>query len=280
MINIKQTLKRNIDINTAKLNRNIVTDFYLPGVLGGFFIGIGGIASHVATALSAEAVIFKFIGPMLFSIGLIMIILLGMELFTGDLLVINVIAASKKDAKIAEAIGFLFSIYVSNFFGAIMASDLAYMAGIYNRQSSMIGATVINSMMNKLLTTNGVQVIGSGIFCNILVIAAVLFATSAESIVGKIIGIAVPITTFVFCGFDHCIANIYNFGALAFCLEDEECVNAAIQTFGYTKEQLTYNTDILVAGSKLIGFSTLGNIIGGLIFSIMLLISNNFGEDG
>jgi formate/nitrite transporter len=201
--------------------------------------------------LYAESAIYKVIGAGLFSIGLILVIIFGMELFTGDITMVNSVMGDA--IKFSDMIKILIPVYIGNMIGTFFCALFCQIAGVYE----VIEPRVVETFMNKCADPFN-QTLFSGIMCNILVCDAVLAASASTSMIGKMVAAALPVTTFVFCGFDHCIANMYYGFAGVFVL--------------YEKELLT--TELISRMALNVVAATLGNIIGGLIFSLMLLYSN------
>ena len=128
----------------------------------------------------------------------------------------------------------------------------------------MMGAFTIKVAVGKLSMDFGTAFI-SGILCNIFVCIAVLMAMSAKDIAGKVWAIFFPILAFVVSGYEHCVANMYYIPAGIFAASNEAYVQAAMDAYGYTAEQLeALNwTNMHITNPIPV---TLGNIVGGMIF--------------
>ena len=146
---------------------------------------------------------------------------------------------------------------------------MVYMSGQLNYTDGLLGAYTIKVAMGKLSLSFG-EAFFSGIMCNIFVCAAVLMAGAAKDIAGKVWAIFFPIMAFVVSGYEHCVANMYYIPAGMFAMNNEAYVEKAIDTYGYTAEQL----QSLNMGNFLVNNAlpvTLGNMVGGMIFVAMPL---------
>lgn len=226
------------------------------------FIAIGAAASSAAFIVTGN----KIISSILFSVGLIFITFFSGELFTGDILLVNTLGRRGVRAKFL--IPFLAAVWVENYIGTFCMAGLLFGADYYKGE---IGAYAINTAITKT-ELSACNMIFSGILCNILVCAAVLMAASAKSCIGKIMGVAIPITIFVLCGFEHCVANMYYFSAGYFASQDPNCVQMAIEKFNITPERMKNFSFVKILSNLVL--VTIGNILGGIFLAKTLYISN------
>ena len=233
----------------------------LMGMLAGAFIAIGGAASNTAAHAIENVGVARAVAGAIFGVGLMLVVFMGAELFTGNCLMIT----SVMDKKItwAKAIRNLVVVYFSNLLGALIFDALLIYSGNLNYTSGLLGAYTIKVAIGKI-ALSPVQCITSGILCNILVCFAVLMAVSAKDIVGKIWAIFFPIWAFVICGFEHCVANMFYIPAGIMAKANPAYVEKAIEAYGLTMEQI----DGLPVMNSLANFIpvTIGNIIGGMVF--------------
>lgn len=176
----------------------------LLGLLAGIYIAFGGHIFIVALASGMG----KLVGGAVFSVGLVLIILAGAELFTGNvIMIIGGISGLYPKRKILKN---WVVVYMANFAGAGLTAILVWKSGLAGDvgQLTAVGETVSKVAQAKL-SLSFVEAFIRGILCNILVILAVLMAAMAKDAISKIVCIVLPIMTFVASGFEHCIANMY-----------------------------------------------------------------------
>ena len=251
----QQIVETNLKVSEAKAKMPI-SKLLVAGVMAGAAIAFGGLSSNVAVHAIANAGLAKFIAGAIFPVGLMIIVMLGGELFTGDCLMINDVL--KRRCSVASVIRTLCLVWISNFTGALLIVCLNYFSGQYDMNQGLLGAYTIKVALGKV-NISAAACLSSGILCNILVCFAVLMAGAARDIAGKIWAIFFPILAFVLGGFEHCVANMYYIS-----------VEKAMEVYGYTKDQL----DVLNVPDMLIHNLlpvTLGNIIGGMVFAALPL---------
>lgn len=234
----------------------------LLGLMAGMFIACGASASNVAMHSIDNIALSRFIGGCVFPIGLMMIIFIGGELFTGDCLMI--MGYMDKKYKIIHIVKVLLIVYISNLIGSLILAFLVNRSGQLNYTNNLLGAYTIKVALNKS-SINFTTGIASGILCNIFVCAAVLMATASKNVSGKILAVFFPIFAFVVSGYEHCVANMYYIPAGIFALNNEVYVNKAISEYGITIDQLSnLNWGSFFMKNQLP--VTIGNIIGGMFF--------------
>ena len=247
------------DVGVAKVNLNWKS-MMLLAILAGAFIALGSIFYITVTAgLSSEIPygITKLIGGFVFCLGLILVVVAGAELFTGNALIIMAWAAKKiSTGKILRNWSI---VYLGNFIGAILTVVLVFITNSYLSNDGLIGKYTLDIAQSKC-QLGFVQAISLGVLCNALVCLAVWLCLSARSTTDKILSIIFPITAFVAMGFEHSIANMYfvpaglfikEFGSNEFWL--------SIGQLPTDFDQLNWIDFIL---NNLIPV-TIGNIIGG-----------------
>lgn len=178
----------------------------LNGILGGIFIGVAGIGqlSVLQSATPANEVFVKFLGAILFPVGLMLCLLLGGTLFTGNcLLFVNYF---KKDVGLKLILRNLTLTWIGNFIGGGFIAYVAYFAGMF--KSEPMQKVITSIATNKLALTYSENIF-SGFLCNILVIAGIWLSTSSKDSAGKFYGCLFPIMLFVVSGYQHVVANMF-----------------------------------------------------------------------
>jgi formate/nitrite transporter len=222
----------------------------LLSLLAGFYIAFGAQLSTVVTQDAAAIVgsgISRLLGGSVFSIGLMLVVICGAELFTGNsLLTKSALQGDIPWAKVGEnwLIVFIGNLAGSLFFAWLMYRSQLWQAGNVARHAVTIAAAKCTLPFDAALIR--------GILCNWLVCLAVFMAVAARDVTGKILACYIPIMTFVASGFEHSIANMY-FIPTGIMLADELHLNEA----GLTWERFFLGNLLPV---------TLGNILGGVIF--------------
>lgn len=233
----------------------------LLGIMAGMFIAFGGATSSTAAHAVENVGVARALAGTIFPVGLMLIVLLGGELFTGNCLII--MDVFDKRASIASMFRNLVVVYFSNLIGALIVDTLIFFSGNLNYSGGLLGAYAIKTAVGKLAVTP-LQGITSGILCNVLVCLAVLMSVAARDIVGKLWAIFFPICAFVVGGFEHCVANMFYIPTGLLASTNPDYVRTAQEVYGITDGQLE---SLTIAGS-LHNFIpvTIGNMIGGMIF--------------
>lgn len=234
----------------------------LLGIMAGAFIALGGAASSTAAHAIENVGLARAMAGVIFPVGLMLIVFLGGELFTGNCLIVMDVFAKRTTWK--RLMYNLVVVYFSNLIGALIIDTLLVFSGNLNYSGGLLGAYTIKVAVGKLGVAP-VQAVTSGILCNLLVCLAVLMATCAKDIVGKVWAIFFPICAFVIGGFEHCVANMFYIPAGMMAAANPDYAAMAQQAYGITSEQLA---GLTVLGS-LQNFIpvTIGNILGGMVFT-------------
>ncbi|TQV77424.1 formate/nitrite transporter family protein [Aliikangiella marina] len=213
------------------------------GILAGAFIAFGAMF-YTQTITGSEFGYgpTKLLGGVTFSLGLILVVVAGAELFTGNNLI--VIAWADKKVTTQQLLRNWLIVYVGNFIGAAMTALLVDLSGILASNQGAVGQTAINIALAKT-SLEPLQAFVRGILCNALVCLAVWLCFSARRVAGKILAIIFPISAFVALGFEHSVANMY-FIPLAM-------MQSEIQITLF---------DLLAN----LTWVTLGNVVGGSVF--------------
>ena len=257
---ITEVIEQNIQNGIKKTNLT-TKKLILLGIAAGFFIGIGAEASSLAMHGISNVGLARTVAGAVFPIGLMLIVLLGGELFTGNCLIS--MAVYDKKAKLKGMIRNLIIVYISNFIGAALMAWMINNCGQLNFSDGGAGAFTIKVALGKV-GIDPMQAIVSGILCNVLVCLAIFMAATAKDVAGKCIAIFFPIFVFVISGFEHCVANMYYIPAGIFAAHNPLYAAKATELYGITAEQLS-GLNFGTMFSNLIPV-TIGNIIGGMVF--------------
>ena len=175
------------------------------GVLGGIYIGLGGaLATLVLTDNALGFGLGRLTAGIAFSVGLILLVVAGGELFTGNNLMVVAYASGK--ASLAAVLRNWGVVLAANAAGGLLLALAMHSGGVL--EAGGVRATAVRIAETKAQLPWGVAVV-RGILCNMLVCLAVWCATAARSVEGKVVAIAFPIAAFVALGFEHCVANLY-----------------------------------------------------------------------
>ncbi|HXH20703.1 MAG TPA: formate/nitrite transporter family protein [Dehalococcoidia bacterium] len=235
------------EVGVAKANMPLHRMFVLA-VLAGAFIALG--ANFFTVVVTESSLGFgpsRLLGGLAFSLGLILVVIGGAELFTGNNLMVMAFAAGKVQAVRLLAVWAV--VYAGNFAGAVATAVLVLLSGQWRLGGEEVGATAVRIASAKVdLDFEGAFFLG--VLCNALVCLAVWLTYSARSTIDKAVAIVFPISAFVAAGFEHSIANMY-FIPLGILLENR--VGAASSAdLGW----VAFASDNLLP-------VTLGNMVGG-----------------
>lgn len=265
-----QVVEGNIKTEVARVNMPIPR-LILLGIMAGMFIAGGGAASSVAMHAVTNVGVARLLAGIIFPVGLMMIVMIGGELFTGDCLII--LGILDKKCSIPGAIKVLCIVWLSNLVGAVAIAALVFFSGQFNYTGGLLGAFTIKVALGKATMSFG-SAFASGILCNVFVCGGVLMAAAAKDISGKVWACFFPIMAFVVSGYEHCVANMYYIPAGLLAMTNPAYVQKAMEEYGYTAEQLSkLNLQSFFITSSIP--VTLGNIVGGMIFVGAILYAVN-----
>jgi formate/nitrite transporter len=177
------------------------------GTLAGAFIAFGAMF-YTLTITGADLGFGpgQLLGGVAFSLGLILVLVGGAELFTGNNLIVMAWAERKVTGR--ELLRNWVLVYVANFVGALGTVALFYLAGALELSGGAVAQTAARIAQTKL-DLDFATAFFRGILCNTLVCLAVWLSFAARDVVGKILAIIFPISAFVALGFEHSVANMY-----------------------------------------------------------------------
>lgn len=244
-------------IGVRKAEAPALTMFTLS-VLAGAFIALGAVfATNTAAGTSSLPFgIAKLLTGLVFCLGLILVVVGGAELFTGNNLIVMAWASGKVSSRALLRNWVI--VYLGNFVGSIGTAVLVLWSKQYTFGSGAVGETALKIATGKV-SLDFFQAIVLGILGNVLVCLAVWLTFSARSTIDKIASIIFPITAFVAAGFEHSIANMYfiPFGLLIKGFDPAFVAEKGLELTNLTWGNFFINNLLPV---------TIGNIIGGTVF--------------
>jgi formate/nitrite transporter len=236
------------------------------GIFAGVLIGLGATASSTAAHAVSDAGVAKLISGAIFPMGLMMIVLLGAELFTGNSLMVTAALAGK--ISWGKLLRNWVIVYFSNFAGALALAALMAWFGQYDLGSGSLAVYTAKVAANKA-SLPWANAFVLAIFCNLLVCIAVYLGNTAQDTAGKILGIFFPIFGFVIAGFEHCVANMYYIPAGIFASMNSAYTQKIVDA-GISLAHLNFGDFIFC---NLIPV-TLGNIVGGVLVGIVMYVAH------
>lgn len=236
------------------------------GFAAGIFIGIGAVASSTAAVSFTDVGVIRLVSGLVFPVGLVMVVILGTELFTGNALMVS--AALERRITWGGLLRNWVLVYIGNFVGAVLLAFLMANFGQFDIGSKAVAvyAAKVAAAKDSLPWMNAFVL---GIFCNILVCVAVYLGGSSQDTAGKIMGLYLPIAAFVIAGFEHCVANMYYIPAGIFAYMNPAYTDL-ITAAGINTAVLDFAT---FATANLIPV-TLGNIVGGVLVGLLMYFTH------
>jgi formate/nitrite transporter len=202
----KEIAERVETIGVAKTRLPLLSMITL-GVLAGGFIGLGALYFTVVTSdTSLSFAASRLLGGLTFSLGLVLVVVAGAELFTGNNLLVMAWASGRITT--AELIKNWLIVYSANFAGAIGLACLVYFSAHWQMYDGAVGVNIVKIAAAKVAIPFW-EAFFKGILCNILVCLALWLALAGRSVVDRIYAIVFPVSAFVAAGFEHSIANMY-----------------------------------------------------------------------
>lgn len=243
-------------VGVRKAETPALTTFTLA-ILAGGFIALGAMfATNTAAGSSVLPYgVAKLLTGLVFCLGLILVIVGGAELFTGNNLIVMAWASGKVSTR--SLLRNWVIVYIGNFVGSIGTALLALWSKQYTFGGGAVGETALKIATGKA-NLDFFQALALGVLCNALVCLAVWLTFSARSTIDKIASIIFPITAFVAAGFEHSIANMYfiPFGLLIKSFDPAFVAEKGLDLTNLTWSNFLVNNLVPV---------TIGNIIGGTV---------------
>ncbi len=228
---------------------------FLLSILAGMYIGFGAIFATTTMTAVEPFGIKKLIGGTVFSVGLMLVIIAGAELFTGNVLMSLTCLAGK--IKLSGVFRNWLIVYIGNFIGSVILAWMFVKTGLWGTPENVngVGMTALNIASAKV-SLDWSAAFFRGMLCNILVNLAIIMATSAQTITGKVFAVLFPISAFVSSGFEHSIANMY-FVSTGIFIENL----AKLSDFSNISWGAFITNNLIPV--------TLGNIVGPIIFVVI-----------
>lgn len=233
---------------SAVIKKNLpLIQFYLFAILGGAFIAFGGLLSVIVAGGmpgvgTMNPGLIKFAAGALFPVGLIMVSITGADLFTSDCAAFTFISLQRK-IKIQTFCKYLFLSYLFNFIGTqIVAFLLSYEVGLLDKDPWQ---AYLHHYCDTKVNLDFIKVFIKGIGANWLVCLGMFMGYASKDILGKCIGIWIPVMLFVTLGYEHSVANMFFIPAAIYS-------GADISWFSFISQNLIP--------------ATLGNLVGGGVF--------------
>ncbi|MBC8473380.1 MAG: formate/nitrite transporter family protein [Candidatus Omnitrophica bacterium] len=244
-VEISRTIK---DIGEKKANENIF-ELLILGMLAGIYIALGGNAAiAVLSGGTLDPGFAKFLSGSVFSLGLMLVLILGSELFTGNILM--TIGLIYRKYSFVKVLRNWTVVYFGNFFGALIIAALIFYSGLLGHAGDLSSmGNVAAKIAEAKLSLGFTEALCRGILCNMLVCLAVIMSISSKTIMGKIFGIYFPIMAFVASGYEHSVANMY-FLPVGLIVKGE-----------FASKFLSMFNNLIPV--------TIGNIIGGLLIVLL-----------
>lgn len=248
-----------IGIKKAAMNWK---DTFGLAVLAGAFIALGSVFCTTVLAGTEGRLPFgvaRLLGGLVFSLGLILVVIAGAELFTGNNLI--VMAWASKKVATRRILRNWAIVYMGNFCGALLTGFMIWLTQHHRFGNGTVGVTLLN-MANAKCQLGFVQAIALGAACNALVCMAVWLCYSARTSTDKILSVILPVSAFVAAGFEHSVANMYLIPKAIFT---KAMASTAFWTMtGKTQGDYDHLTWIQFLVHNLLPV-TIGNIIGGSV---------------
>lgn len=247
--------------NACKKANTKISRLLVLGVLAGAFIAFASEGSNAAIYNIPWAGVGKALAGAIFSTGLMLVIVAGGELFTGNTLMVAALA--QKKIGWGGLLKNWTTVYLGNFIGAILIAGLIIMSGQLDFSHGLLGGFTIKTAAYKI-SLGFLKAFVMGILCNWLVTLATWLAYGTKDMTGRLLAIFFPIWLFITSGFEHSIANMYYIPAGILAKSDPEFVKQAI-ILGASPESIDSLNWMSFLTNNLIPV-TLGNVVGGVLF--------------
>ncbi len=251
---IAETVAQNVGV--AKATSPWISLFVL-GIMAGAYIGFGSLfAVSITFDIDPSLGIGfkKLLSGGAFSIGLMLVVIAGGELFTGNNLMVSSVMTREVTWK--NVLAKWGVVYFANFLGSILLALLFYYSGLWKTGGNALGEVAVKVAAAKV-NLDPVEAFARAVGCNWMVCLAVWMALGSRQVIGKIFAIFFPIMGFVAIGFEHCVANMYFIPSGIFLLNWAGLAPSGVDLSALTWGGFVMNNLIIV---------TIGNTIGGVVF--------------
>ena len=255
-----ELIKEYVDqAGVKKAERSVMRSFMLA-FMGGMFIALACIGSIIATFTINNYSVASVVAGVVFSSGLMMVMIAGGDLFTGNVLMIT--AVLKKKVTPLRMLVSLATAFAGNLAGALFVALLINYSGLLHRENGILMQKLIIKAWSKM-NLPFMEAMILGVLCNLLVCLAVWMMYSSKDAAGKVLVCIFPISLFIMSGYEHIVANMYILpaGILAAAGANNA---AAVSVSQEVIAQMTW----MNIGSNFIPV-TIGNLIGGLIIGLV-----------
>lgn len=242
---------------TTKAGRDAIALLVL-GILAGAFIALGAMFMTIVATGAGDLPwgISRLLSGLVFSLGLILVIVGGAELFTGDSLMI--VACASQRITLHSLLRAWALVYLGNMIGAIGTALLVFLSGQHTFAGGAVGQTAL-SIANTKVALPTVELFFLAVLCNVLVCLAVWMSFGARSTTDKVMVIVPPVTAFVAAGFEHSIANLY-FLPYALAIK----AGASVEFWSAIGQTINDQKAIALGpAAHNVIVATIGNLIGG-----------------
>lgn len=250
----KEIAERVENVGVTKANLPLLSQVAL-GVLAGGFIGLGAMFFTVVVSdTTLPFPVARVLGGVVFSLGLILVVVAGAELFTGNNLLVMATVSGRISA--SRFLQNLPVIYLANLVGAMGLSALVALSGHAQMGNSIVGKAAVSIAAAKCALPFG-EAFFKGVLCNVLVCLAVWLSMAGRTVTDKVLAIVFPIAAFVACGFEHSVANMY-FIPLGILLRESIATASAtnldaLNWLGFARNLLPVTLGNLVGGAGMVG---------------------------
>jgi formate/nitrite transporter len=233
-------------------------DVFVLAVLAGAFIALGAVFATTVASGAGDLPygVTRLLAGLSFSLGLILVVIAGAELFTGNNLI--VMAWASRRVSTGRLLANWAIVYAGNFVGAFGTALLVWLGRQYTFGDGAVGETAVASATTKTSLGFG-QAIALGALCNALVCLAVWLTYGAHTTTDKVLAIVPPIAAFVAAGFEHSVANMYFIPAGLLIKSDDTWLASADLPSGIGG--LSWRSFI----EDNLAPVTIGNIVGGAL---------------
>jgi len=243
---IKEAVEK---VGVKKTNLPFLASLMLAVIAGGS-IGLG--ALYYTIIVSDPGLSFataRVMGGLAFSLGLIIVLVGGAELFTGNNLIVMAWASGNVSTR--EMLRNWVVVYFGNLIGSVGLAILVLLSHHLDMNGGRVGLSILSTAAAKI-QPDAVTLFFKGVLCNLLVCLAVWLAYAGRSVTDKVVALVFPVSAFIAAGFEHCVANMY-FLPLAWLLTQTGHVPPGFDASVITVGGIIHNLVPV----------TLGNIVGG-----------------